>query len=174
MAQHIPAPVISRHYPGMQGQVLPVQSMSARCAGPDASSSHTPLHLLRDPQWRELSLPSLSISRLGRRDLLPARVFRAQGQPYSRSRRPRCKPLNYSVAPRREDQARYKRRALPCYRRTLARKYEVSSRNSAKSGLRVGKVRGNERRKRDSYGKASYIGQMTRNLAHFLSSKLFK
>lgn len=37
-----------------------------------------------------------------RREFLPVRVLHAEGHP--QSGRPRCKPLNYSVASRREDQ----------------------------------------------------------------------
>lgn len=92
-------PVISRHYPGMRGQVLPVQSMSARCM--------VLSHLSFVKLYHAISLsisrrsPSLylcrSLASQMQRELLPARVLHAQGQP--QSRRPRCKPLNYSMAP---------------------------------------------------------------------------
>jgi len=67
-------PVISRHYPGMRGQVLPVQSMSADARSypftpPSLSLSLSPslslyLVISLSISRRSLSLPSLSISRV--------------------------------------------------------------------------------------------------------------
>lgn len=57
MALRIPAPVISRHYPGMRGQVLPVQSMSARrTILPSPSPSQPVSHSLALPLSHSVSL----------------------------------------------------------------------------------------------------------------------
>jgi len=96
-------PVISRYYLGMRGQVLPVQSMSARCTVPWPLLSPSVSVLLRSRENFPLSLDlRRSLVSQMRREFLPVRVLHAEGHP--QSGRPRCKPLNYSVASRREDQ----------------------------------------------------------------------
>lgn len=58
-------PVISRHYPGMRGQVLPVQSMSARCMVLSPSLLRQALSRYLSLDLEKISFPlSLSISRI--------------------------------------------------------------------------------------------------------------
>lgn len=74
-------PVISRYYLGMRGQVLPVQSMSARCTVPWPLLSI----YLYSPRSREnlslfLDLRRSLVSQM-RREFLPVRVLYAEGHP---------------------------------------------------------------------------------------------
>lgn len=59
-------PVISRYYLGMRGQVLPVQSMSARCTVPWAPSLSICLSVPPDPEKISLS-SSISVDHSSRR-----------------------------------------------------------------------------------------------------------
>lgn len=117
-------PVISRHYPGMQGQVLPVQSMSARCTVLSPLSLSVTLSLSR---CRE-DLPafiSVDLSCLRRNaSFFPLACSTLRGNHGLADR-----DANHSIIVwprRRKDQTGATSIALA---RALTRKYRVSLRN---------------------------------------------